>query len=191
MAFATARHSLRARSSAGLSFRCWFSSDVKKDEREEGRRDRASCSRSARETGNAAQTRVWECQSQQRGAQWGAQGLLGRMHAKGIVGNYTGLEWASNTLIQQDSFIKKQGCWTGTQRAREINLSRPFFPSSPGLDLTQTFLFLCSAFAGWHLFERLSVHTEREEKKHEEVLLFFSNKRFLQRSMGVSSQALN
>lgn len=27
------------------------------------------------------------------GAQRGARGLLGRMQAKGIVGNYTGLEW--------------------------------------------------------------------------------------------------
>lgn len=84
----------------------------------------ASCFLSAGR-GNTAWAGLWERQSQQLGAQQGAEGLLGRMQAKGIVGNYTGLEQASNALIQRDIFIKKQGCWTTTKRER--NLSRPFF----------------------------------------------------------------
>lgn len=93
------------------------------------------------------------------------------MQAKGIVGNYTGLERASNALIQRDIFIKKQGYWRGTKRESERETSAdPFFFSSPGLDLAETFLLLCVAFASWHLFEQLSVHTEREgeKKKHDE-----------------------
>lgn len=77
--------------------------------------------------GNTAWAGVWERQSQQLGAQQGAEGLLGRMEAKGIVGNYTGLERASNALIQQDIFIKKQGCRTGTKREREKPQPTPFF----------------------------------------------------------------
>lgn len=61
----------------------------------------------------------WELQSQQRGAQQGAKGLLGRMQAKGIVGNYTGLLWASNALIQWDIFIKKRGRRMTTKRESE------------------------------------------------------------------------
>lgn len=85
---------------------------VKIDEREDGR----PCLVSAG-AGTVVWAGVWECQSQQQEAQQGAQGLLGRMQAKGIVGNYTGLERASNALIQRDIFIKKRGCWTGTTRA--------------------------------------------------------------------------
>lgn len=107
---------------------------------------------------------MWERQSQKLGAQRGAEGLLGRMQAKGIVGNYTGLERASNALIQRDIFIKKQGCWTGTKRESDRETSvDPFFSSSSGLDLTETFFFLlCVAFASWHLFEQLFVHRESE-----------------------------
>lgn len=91
---------------------------------------------------------MWERQSQELGAQRGAEGLLGRMQAKGIVGNYTGLERASNALIQRDIFIKKQGCWTGTKRESEGEKPQPtLFSRSPGLDLAETFfLLLCVAF---------------------------------------------
>ena len=148
------------------------------------------------ERGNAARTRVWECQSRQWGAQWGAEGLLGRMHAKGIVGNYTGLERASNALIQQDSFIKKQGCWTGTQRAREINLSRPFFSQLPGIrpytNLSFPLFCFCRLASLWEI---VCAHGGRGEKAwgcwRLEVLLYFSNRMFLQRWMGVPSQVLN
>ncbi|CAB1448154.1 unnamed protein product [Pleuronectes platessa] len=74
-----------------------------------GSTNRAGRGSESRGRGNRARAGVWERQSQQRGAQQGAEGLVGRMQAKGIVGNYTGLERASNTLIQRDIFIKKQG----------------------------------------------------------------------------------
>lgn len=105
--------------------------------------------------GNAAGAGVWERQGQQLGAQRGAGGLFGRMQAKGIVGNYTGLERASNALIKQDVLIKKQGCWTGTKREREKPQPTPTPPhSAPGLDLAETFfLLLCVVFSIRHLLE--------------------------------------
>lgn len=150
------------------------------------RRDRASCFLSA-SRGNTVSEVVWERQSQQLGAQRDTEGLLGRMQAKGIVGNYTGLERASNAFIQRDIFIKKRDCQTGTKRERERNLNWPFFPSSPGLDFTETFfLFLCVAFASWHVCEQLSVLIERDniKGKHwrfrlsEVQLLKFSGPRY-------------
>lgn len=88
---------------------------------------------------------MWECQSQQQEAQRGTEGLLGRMQAKGIVGNYTGLERASNALIQQDIFIKKQGCWTATKRASEREKPQPTLGSS-GLGCAPSFLLFVSLF---------------------------------------------
>lgn len=114
--------------------------DVRTDEREDG----TSCPLSSG-GGKAVWAGVWEYQSQQQEAQQGAEGLLGRMQAKGIVGNYTGLERASNALIQQDIFIKKQGCRTGTKRASERES-----PAAPGLlriSLCTELSALCVAFA--------------------------------------------
>lgn len=131
--------------------------DVRTDERE----DRTSCLLAA-SGGNAVWAGVWERQSQQQEAQQGAEGLLGRMQAKGIVGNYTGLERASNALIQQDIFIKKRGCWTGTKRASErVREQRRAPLDSSGLECCTAFCSLCgfcttsAAFCG-------CLHVERE-----------------------------
>lgn len=56
---------------------------------------------------------MWEYQSQQQEAQQGGKGLLGRMQAKGIVGNYTGLEQASNALIPAGHFHQETGLLDG------------------------------------------------------------------------------
>lgn len=109
---------------------------------------------------------MWERQSQQPGAQRGAEGLLGRMQAKGIVGNYTGLQRASNALIQRDIFIKKQRCRTAAKREREREEPQPvfFLSSSPGLDLAETFfLRFCVAFASWYLFEQHYPCTRKDD----------------------------
>lgn len=49
------------------------------------------------------------------------------------------------------------------QPQRERGTSVDPFSISPGSDLAETFfLLLCVAFANWHLFEQLCVHTEGE-----------------------------
>lgn len=100
-----------------------FSFDVRADEREDG----TSCLHSTG-GGNAVWAGVWECQSQQQEPPQGAEGLLGRMQAKGIVGNYTGLERASNALIQQDIFIKKRLLDSHKESEWERNPCRPSTP---------------------------------------------------------------
>lgn len=104
---------------------------------------------------------MWERQSQQLGAQQGAEGLLGRMQAKGIVGNYTGLEQASNALIQRDIFIKKQGCWTGTKRETSAD---PFLQ----LPRIRPYREILSSALRRLLKETVSVHGKKGADNEEE-----------------------
>lgn len=67
----------------------------------------------------------------QRDAPQGPEASLAGRRQKGIVGNYTGLERASNALIQRDIFIKKEDCWT--KRARSP-AERPSSSSARPLD---------------------------------------------------------
>lgn len=133
---------------------------MRTDERE----DRKSCLLS-NGGGNAVWAGLWECQSQQQEAQQGAEGLLGRMQAKGIVGNYTGLERASNALIQQDIFIKKQGCWTGTKRASERET--PADPRLLRIRLCAEISALCVAFCKVALLF-WAVCMQRERQRQED-----------------------
>lgn len=106
---------------------------------------------------------MWEHHSQQQEAQQGGKGLLGRMQAKGIVGNYTGLEQASNALIQQDIFIKKRGCWMGTKRASERET--PADPRLLWIRLCAEISALCVAFAKWRFFSELPACREGERER--------------------------
>lgn len=99
-------------------------------------------------------TEVWERQSRQLGARQDADRLLGRMQAKGIVGNYTGLKLGSNALIQQDIFIKEQGWWMGTTREKETS-ANPFL-LLPRMNTTEAILSTL-----WSFFETFVLHMGR------------------------------
>lgn len=100
-------------------------------------------------------TEVWERQSRQQWARQDADRLLGRMQAKGIVGNYTGLKLGSNALIQQDIFIKKQDWWMGTTREKETS-AHPFL-LLPRMNTTEAILSTL-----WSFFEMFVLHMGRE-----------------------------